>query len=377
MTSNIDDQLAAVREGDISRRGFLALAGRRGLQFGLLGASLPTILAACSNDEPAGSQGDPSKDRAIVGDVLSYELSGDWEGDFGSVTFKLHRGLFEGKDVHFIRTDASDRDFASAEGLVWVPKIAALASGGPAADVFLIEGGVPEQSPVLSTEPGRGDFTPAWRVNRAVWEGEPSMLRSVKDVEDAEHRGKLRVERTSIIMNAPVVRWSGGEMSVDDERRVYLGPGQLLERPDPRTGTVTFKLHECFPGVRYIVTDTALQPMAEGMHVVHSPGLAGSTAKGATGRTNVFMNGVPGSGPMGFQPSVFDSQAGDPAWSPFWDHMTYSWKDGIDPEILRDEAAIHTARDSGQLDEFAGTPDTAGNTFVVNCPVPVLAPNTV
>jgi hypothetical protein len=139
---------------------------------------------------------------------------------------------------------------------------------------------------------------------------------------------------------------------------------------------VTFKLHECFPGVRYIVADTSLEPMAEGMHIVPSPGLTDNPSAGATGRTNVFMNGLEGPGPMGFQPSVFDSKAGDPAWSPYWDHMTYASADGVEPRVLPSEEEVHAARNAGELEEFPGTPDTNGEVFTVNCPVPVLAPNT-
>jgi hypothetical protein len=116
--------------------------------------------------------------------------------------------------------------------------------------------------------------------------------------------------------------------------------------------------------------------MAEGMNVVHSPSLAGSPTVEATGRTNVFMNGLKGPGPMGFQPSVFDSRAGEAQWSPYWDHMTYAWVDGVRARVLRTEQAVHAARDAGDLEEFPGTPDTGGEVFTVNCPVPVLAPNT-
>ena len=66
--------------------------------------------------------------------------------------------------------------------------------------------------------------------------------------------------------------------------------------------------------------------LVQGMQIAHSPALQKSPSAEATGRTNVFMNGLKGPGPMGFQPSVFDSQAGTPEWSPYWDHMTYAWK---------------------------------------------------
>ena len=116
--------------------------------------------------------------------------------------------------------------------------------------------------------------------------------------------------------------------------------------------------------------------MAEGMKVAHSPKLGDAPKVQATGRTNVFMSGVKGTGPMGFQPSVFDSVVGSTSWSPFWDHMTYAWKDGKTPRVLTDEQAVHRARDAGELHEFPGAPDTKGTVFTVNCPAPVVAPNT-
>lgn len=367
----------------LPRRAFFAWAGKSGVGLGLAAVSMPAFLAACARDQddaqtvatPPAGQGEEI--RAIVGDVVDFELtSDDWEGAFGFVTFRLHKAAVEGKDVYFIRTDTSDEAFARSEELVWVPKIAGLAAAGATGAWYSITGGVDGQATVLSSEPGKDDYTPAWRVNRARWEGSPRELRSAADVLAAERAGDLSITETSIVVNAPIVKWSTGELPADTERTQYLGPGQLLEAPNTDDMTVRFKLHECYPGVRYIVTDTALGPMADGMKVAHSPKLAEATGAKATGRTNVFMNGVKGPGPMGFQPSVFDSKAGDAAWSPYWDHMTYAWKDGVQARALKTEQEIHQARDEGELDEFVGTPDTSGKTFAVNCPVPVVAPNT-
>jgi hypothetical protein len=44
--------------------------------------------------------------------------------------------------------------------------------------------------------------------------------------------------------------------------------------------------------------------------------------------------------------------------------------------VLTNESEVHAARDAGDLEEFPGTPDTGGEIFTVNCPVPVVAPNT-
>ncbi|HEV8682616.1 MAG TPA: hypothetical protein VGS09_07565 [Actinomycetota bacterium] len=362
------------------RRDFLVRASRGGLGIGLAGGALPALLTACGAGAERATRrpaAPPAPEgRAIVGDVLDFALtSDDWEGAFGFVTFRLHEGAVDGNPVFLIRTDSSDMALAMEEGLVFAPRLAILGER-QAGSWYEFENGTSDQPFVLSTEPGRDDYAPTWRVFRARWNDSPRTLNSLREVEAAKRDGELVVTESGIVVNAAVVKWSGGEMPVDTELREYLGDGQLIEPPDTSAMEITFKLHECFPGVRYIVADVALAPMAEGMHVAYSPALARATDAGATGRTNVFMNGLEGPGPMGFQPSVFDSQAGEPAWSPYWDHMTYAWKDEAPARVLKTESEVHEARDAEQLDEFPGTPDTKGETFTVNCPVPVLAPNT-
>jgi hypothetical protein len=90
----------------------------------------------------------------------------------------------------------------------------------------------------------------------------------------------------------------------------------------------------------------------------------------------VFANGIPGSGVMGFQPAVFDSQAQtSPVWSPLWNHFTLKWKDGQTPRVLKSQDDVLAALKAGEVEQFNGTPDTHPNGFIVNCPAPVLAPN--
>jgi hypothetical protein len=361
------------------RREFLYAGGR----VALLGMAAPGLLAACGSDgegesagSAAGTSGQTSEPEGtpIVGDVIDFALSSDdWEGAFGFVTLRLHPALVDGKDAYFIRTDTSDRNLAASEGLVWAPKIGALTGPDLSGEMFWFDDDHPA---LLSTEPGRGDYTPAWRVSRVEWAGEPKHLRSIEELREAEQKGEVRVKATRAILNAGLVKWSSGELPVDTDLKEYLGGGQLIEKPDTTGLEVTFKLHECFPQVRYIVVDTSMEPMAVGMNIAPSPALAGSPKARATGRTNVFMNGLKGPGPMGFQPSVFDSQAGAEGWSPYWDHMTYAWKKNKAPRVLTNEDDVHAARDAGELEEFPGTPDTKGEIFTVNCPVPVTAPNT-
>lgn len=367
----------------VDRRAFFALAGRRGVGLGLAATSLPAILAACGDDgDGAGAAGSPAaapqatEGTAIVGDVLDYALtSSDWQGEFGWVRLRLHPAVVDGEEAWYVRTDASEQSYARREGLVFVPRIAGLAAAGFVGDAFMFTNGAGDQPTVLSSEPGRDDYTPAWRISEVTWAG-PTLLESADDVRAAADAGDLTIATGNVVANMPVVRWSGGEMPTDPDLVEYLGGGQLIEAPDTAGDSVLFKLHECFPGSRYIVCDTSAPPMAEGMQIIGSPGLGGASGAGATGRVNVFMGGIEGSGPMGGQPSVFDSLAGEPSWSPYWDHMTYVWEEGADARVLTNESEVHEARDAGELDEFPGTPDTGGEIFTVNCPVPVVAPNT-
>ena len=308
--------------------------------------------------------------------MLDHALWADrWKGDFGFVTFKLHHGLVDGQDAYFIRTDASDKAFAEAEKLVYVPLMGqAVKAGGRGLSAIYLFDGAPAQLPILSTAPHVGDYSPAFRGHRVTFTSTPERVSSVAEIESAVNAGKVAVSQTDIVVNYPVVKWPGGELPHDDSREVYLGDGQLLEPVDVAGEKVTFKLHSCYPASRYIVTDVSMPEMAEGMKIAPAPGAKDLTDAGATAKILVFGNGLEGSGPMGFQKSVTDTNVGDEKWSPYWDHYTFVWQDGTATELLKSEADILATESAAKLKRFPGTPDTNGTLFMVNCPVPVVAP---
>lgn len=366
----------------------LVLTRRQTLQLALgLGAS--TALSVLTSARPALAsawagpaarlQAQEQGAQIIVGDVLEFTLdpAGRWPGPFGSVTLRLHEGFVDNESVWFIRTDASDQEFALGAGLVWVPLLAsALNAPGSFANLYLFPQGISGQHPVLSTMPGRENFTPAWRVHWVSFTGAPELLKSEQAIKEAVAANKVRLVETNIIVNYPMVKWPGGGLPKDTKLSEYLGTGPLIEDPDTTAGKVTFKLHQCFPGSRYIVTDTSAVPMAGMMGVVGSAPTQKLSEARATDSITVFANGLKGPGVMGFQPAVFGHKAGDPAWSPFWDHFTVRWKDPSKAVVLRSQPEIEERVKAGDLERFNGVPDTHPNGFVVNCPSPVLAPNT-
>jgi len=141
---------------------------------------------------------------------------------------------------------------------------------------------------------------------------------------------------------------------------------------------VTFKLHQCYPGSRYIVTDTSAVPMAPMMSIAASAPTQALLNVGATDEIWVWGNGIPGSGVMGFQPAIFDNAAGSPIWSPFWAHYTAVWADESQARLVTTSAEIRELQSAGTIQIFNGVPDMdqAMPPFVVNCPVPIKARST-
>ena len=356
------------------------MSRRRFLHLSLMSGGA-VALAACRGNSPAEEEtatddtnttnnADVVEGTIIVGDVIDFALTSDeWTGSFGSVTFRLQRGYHNGEDIYFIRTDASDQSFAERNDLVFVPLLASASGKGIAGTLYDLG---TNNRPVFSHSPADDNFVSLFEIKRVSGGTD---FKSAEEIESAVTAGTVTIEETGIFVNYPIVKWAGGELSIDTERDSYLGTGQLLEL-DTAQRRVTFKLHECFPGSRYIVTDTSAVPMAPMMSITPAPAAQGLVDSGGTDEIWVFGNGIAGSGVMGFQPAIFDNQAGHAAWSPFWNHFTLKWVDDTQTRLLKSSADIQSALDAGELELFNGTPDSHPTGFVVNCPVPVLAPNT-
>lgn len=338
-------------------------------------ANLTTILQNARNGMQDGHAPDV---ELIVGDVVGFQLDSDlWTGAFGSVTFQMHKAWYNGEDVYYIRTDASDADYAETEKLVHVPLLnAAMSAEGATAPMYTFTNGADDQYPVVSTTPAEDNYTSAWHVHTVTFNGDPEILTSVEAIEEAEANGAVTIEALQLVVNHPLVKWNGGELQEDTEKDSYLGTGPLISPVNIDSMRVTFKLHECYPGSRYIITDTSAVPMAPMMSIAPAGPTQALADVGATDEIWVFGNGIPGSGVMGFQPAIFDHSAGNPVWSPFWNHFTAVWEDESEATVVTSSDELRSLVDEGKLTIFNGTPDTDPMGFVVNCPVPIKAANT-
>ena len=120
--------------------------------------------------------------------------------------------------------------------------------------------------------------------------------------------------------------------------------------------------HEVF----YISTEASDRDLANlmtnwsGARVVYAPSLA-NTPPAALANIYAFKNGIEGSGPLGFQPNVADSEPGNITYSPLWRIVLVQWKEGITPVELKSEREITVALQEGKL-------TIEPTKMVVNCP---------
>lgn len=376
-----------ITQKQLSRRSFL--------QFSALGSGA-LLLAACvmptqehANAPGADPTGAPAEEAApvaaapeiapediqvMVKDVLEYSLAPEsWAGGFGSVTFMLHQAMYNGEATYHIRTDASDPAVAKEIGLVYVPLLnaAAALAEGETNTYYLFSNDHPA---VIAKVPGDENYSSLFRVMKVDIGSSTAALNSAADIEAAASAGDITVEIANYFVNYPLIQWPGGGLSIDTELKGTLDNGQLFAEPDTANMTVKMKLHQCYPGSRYIVTDAGM--MAPMMNISEAAVTNKLKDLGGTDEIWVFGNGIPGPGAMGFQPAIFDNKAGQPAWSPFWDHRTLVWKDESAARLLKDSAEVRAAIEAGEVDEFIGVPESHPTGFVVNCPAPILAPTT-
>jgi hypothetical protein len=193
------------------------------------------------------------------------------------------------------------------------------------------------QSNVANVQPGDANYSPFWKVNMVEWKNVAASsqeLKSEKEVMDAKARGDLTVTPTEIYVNCPFVQWNGGSMKIRDDKTITndspYGGGQVL-KIDTTNKVVTMVAHRGFgpdgKTIYYIVADSTPQMPAAMMGVTLAPTDEKFLSSPAAVDLFQFMNGIKGSGPMGFQAGIGAANPTDSNYSPIWKISFSEWKD--------------------------------------------------
>ena len=328
---------------------------------------------------------------------MTMEESFD-EADLGSVlklsranvpaTIPLHKGFYNGEAVYFIITDSSDKTHADTitKNQGWKVELAQPLANAPKealSKTYMFTNGVNGngvhgfQGEVFTSTPAQPEIYSALTSHVHVTWNEgvtPKVLDSEQAILDAQAAGEVSLQDLKVVINMPQIVWPGGQMMVKDDKTLSdetpYGGGQVLDI-DLDKMTVTFIAHRGWgPDGRtiyYIVTDATPEMPANMMGVVSSPTAAKLIANSAAVDLFQFMNGIKGSGPLGFQPGVAASAPGDENYSPMWRISVIGWKDTSSAKLLETRADIDSIHKAGLIDvELAGP--MVGGDHIVNCP---------
>jgi hypothetical protein len=138
------------------------------------------------------------------------------------VELPLVSGWYEGREVEYVTTDASDAGAAAEMSSNYVPRLAnalvPAAPGKPTSVERIYKFTNFPQGSVLPSTPepvGAGNrnrnYSPLWQVYTVTWNAgaTPRELRAEEEVLDAEEKGELAIVKTNIVVNCPVVSFAG------------------------------------------------------------------------------------------------------------------------------------------------------------------------
>jgi hypothetical protein len=297
----------------------------------------------------------------------------------------LMKGYENGNEIFFIGTDVSDESIASMMtnltgfNVNFAPLLAQTPQDVQG-QVYIFENGVEGegplgfQLPITNGKPGDEGYSPLQQVNLVRWTNQSAAteLTSVDEIMEHESMGHITINQTGTITNHPVVQWNGGSLTVREDRdninddSPYMG-GQVTEI-NIENMTATFVAHRGWgpdgKTVYYIVTDAVPDMPAAMMGV---PFVAADEKLATTPVAPdlfQFMNGINGTGPMGFQAGIGAANPDDANYSPMWRISFITWNDPAQARVLETQADINRALADGLI---TLEPAMEGK-HVVNCP---------
>ncbi len=302
-------------------------------------------------------------------------------------TIPLHQGFFNGESVYFMITDASDPKHAEiiTENQGWKVELAPLLANAPdeaLSTTYMFTNGVDGdgvhgfQGEVFTSTPAQPDMYSALSSHvHVMWNDDAtsSVLTSEDKILSAEKAGSVTLEPLNVVINMPQIVWPDGQMNVKEDKTLAddtpYGGGQVLDI-DLDEMTVTFIAHRGWgPDGRtiyYIVTDATPSGPAGMMGVTNAPTSASLIANSAAVDLFQFMNGLTGSGPMGFQAGIAASAPGDKNYSPMWRIHMIGWQNPAEAGLMETIGDINYYKEAGLIDVNLARPMDSDH--IVNCP---------
>lgn len=344
----------------------------------VISASILVAIVATSAVLLTMNQGNAQGQEEAPGSVLELARASI------PIDIPLAKGYENGNEIFFIATDASDEKIAqqATKLLGFKVNFAPLLSQTPESalsQVYAFTNGLAGkgpfgfQLPVLNSKPGDSGYSPLLQVNTVTWKDNSTAkeLKSVQEIMTAEKNGSLTLNKTGIVVNHPAIKWQDGEMKIRENKTINddstYGPAQVLNI-DTEKMIVTMVAHRGWgpdgKSIYYIVTDATPETPAGMMGVSSVPLNEKLASSPVAVDLFQFMNGINGSGPMGFQAGIGAANPTDKNYSPMWKISFNEWKDPSQARVLETLNDVVAMQKAGMI---TITPALEGK-HVVNCP---------
>jgi hypothetical protein len=296
-------------------------------------------------------------------------------------------GTFDGESVYYIITDTNDETHAEliTKKQQWNVELSpplGNATEDASGTAYIFKDGIIGkgihgfQEEVFSSTPSQYlEYSALRNVINVSWKpGQNAVvLESVEAIVNASESKRIVLDTTDVIINMPQIIWPDGQMQVRENKTLsadtpYTG-GQILDI-NKANMTVTFVAHRGWgpdgSTIYYIVTDATPAGPAEMMGVTDSPTSANLITNPAAADLYQFLDGIKGSGPIGFQPGIAAAALGDSNYSPMWRIFTVSWDDPSEAMVLETMDDINELQSEGLIMVNLARP--MNSVHIVNCP---------
>jgi len=304
------------------------------------------------------------------------------------VTIPLHQGYYMGKAIYYIITDSSDPTHADiiTKNQGWKVNLAPLlanATKDVLSKTYMFTNGVPGdgvhgfQGEIFTSTPAQADAYSALTSHvHVTWIGAatPIILDSEKEMMIVAKQGKVVLTQQNVVLNMPQTVWPEGQMLVKANKTLtnetpFVG-GQILDI-DLTNKTTTFIAHRGWDSegrtIYFIVTDATPVGPALSLGVPNVPKNAALISNPAAVDVFHFMNGINGSGPLGFQAGIASGSPGDANYSPMSRIYFISWNDLNSNTLLQTRSDIDAFEKEGLISVNLARPMAADH--IVNSPI--------
>jgi hypothetical protein len=299
----------------------------------------------------------------------------------------MHKGIYNGHEIFYIITDASDKDYVNtiSENQKWDIQLSTIINDMPENNLqklFIFKNGIQGdgifgfQNEIFSSTPKQSDYTALGSIIEVTWKtGQKQIIfESASDIINAEKSGRIKFNETNVIVNTPQIVWPDGQMKIRSDieitNEISFSGGQITEINEDNL-TVTFVAHRSWDSdgrtIYYIVTDATPLGPAELMGVAYSPISSNLLTHSAVVDLFQFKNGIKGSGSLGFQPEISSLSFNEENYSPISKIYLIEWHNSELAQILQTKSDIDSFHDDDLLSVSIARP--TNSEYVINSPL--------